>query len=310
MSFNIEEYFKLIFEEKLLLNVPYKGDDQLTAATRLSDKKREIAEVEQALLAQKEEFQMKMEGLQHRKNEFHRKELKLKNSLLRFDKFLRENEMKKNRALAKITEEEKLKKEKDVEIEVLNEKIDFLKLDMEKYKKLCEKYGKYKLYLESIIEYNDDFNEVREILARHETLKINQNDLIDMEMENQNMLQDKKLMLLKYIESMSNESLNLNNQLMYLQNKYDKAFGNSCKWEQNWLHIKSSMSYKDLEISRIKMAVHNLYQLISKHQNIKKKNIDNMDTSFQLTKIKIFIQDLSDIISKIHKVSSASTDRD
>ena len=46
----------------------------------------------QVLASQKEEFQMKMESLAYRKDELEKKELRLRESLLKFDKFLEEND--------------------------------------------------------------------------------------------------------------------------------------------------------------------------------------------------------------------------
>lgn len=114
----------------LFSKMPEREDDHLTPATRLLEKRREMSEVEQALAAQKEvresldsilnfgfanielidiksmifcctsenyfivqlqEFQMKMESLQQRREELERKEYQLKESLLKFDKFLKVN---------------------------------------------------------------------------------------------------------------------------------------------------------------------------------------------------------------------------
>lgn len=90
--------------------MPEQDSEHLTPATKLLEKRREMAEVEQALATQKEvselsefawplgvsvrcvcvqEFQMKMETLQQRRDELERKEHKLKESLLKFDKFVK-----------------------------------------------------------------------------------------------------------------------------------------------------------------------------------------------------------------------------
>jgi hypothetical protein len=47
-----------------------------------------MLEVEQSLLKQKEEFAMKIESLSQRREELARKESQLKESLLKFDRFL------------------------------------------------------------------------------------------------------------------------------------------------------------------------------------------------------------------------------
>ena len=48
-----------------------------------------MAQVEAALVVQKEEFQLKMETLQQRRDELERKEKNLKEQLLKFEKFLK-----------------------------------------------------------------------------------------------------------------------------------------------------------------------------------------------------------------------------
>ncbi len=75
--------------------MPEQQSDALTPATRLLEKKREMAEVEAALVAQKEEFQLKMETLQQRRDELERKEKSLKEQLLKFEKFLKVRDKEK-----------------------------------------------------------------------------------------------------------------------------------------------------------------------------------------------------------------------
>eukprot|EP00116_Pleurobrachia_bachei_P014210 sb/3474472/ len=120
MSVSLEEYFRTTFEDKLLVKLPEREDEHLTPATRLLEKRREMTEVEQALNAQKEEFQMKMESIQQRREELERKEFTLKESLLKFDKFLKDNDAKKNRAVKKANTERDSKLQRMREIEALS----------------------------------------------------------------------------------------------------------------------------------------------------------------------------------------------
>ncbi|KAH0625444.1 hypothetical protein JD844_014961 [Phrynosoma platyrhinos] len=76
---------------KTYWKIPEKEDDFLPSACLLLEKRRELATVEQALAAKKEEFQMKMEELQDRREELERKEGQLKQAILKFDKFLKES---------------------------------------------------------------------------------------------------------------------------------------------------------------------------------------------------------------------------
>merc|ERR1711976_119055 len=117
---NLKDYFKN-FEDKLLVKMPKQEEADITSATRLLEERREMVEVEHALIAQKEEFQMRMESLQQRTEELDRKEQQLKESLLKFDKFLKENDAKRARAIKKAADERELCKVKDKEIKKLEE---------------------------------------------------------------------------------------------------------------------------------------------------------------------------------------------
>merc|ERR1712048_777569 len=96
--------------------MPKQEEADITSATRLLEERREMVEVEHALIAQKEEFQMRMESLQQRTEELDRKEQQLKESLLKFDKFLKENDAKRARAIKKAIDERNLCKGKDRDI--------------------------------------------------------------------------------------------------------------------------------------------------------------------------------------------------
>ena len=60
---------------------------------------------------------MKTESLQQRRDELERKEHQLKESLLKFDKFLKENDSKRARAVKKSHDERELRKGKEKDID-------------------------------------------------------------------------------------------------------------------------------------------------------------------------------------------------
>lgn len=86
---NMEEYFRVSVERKLFISIPDQDEHDLTPATRILERRREMLEVESGLVRQKEEFAMKIESLTQRREELVRKECQLKESLYKFDKFLK-----------------------------------------------------------------------------------------------------------------------------------------------------------------------------------------------------------------------------
>jgi len=200
MTVNLEDYFRSTFEDKLLVKMPERDDDHLTPATRLLEKRREMAEVEQALAAQKEEYQMKTESLQQRRDELERKEHQLKESLLKFDKFLKENDSKRARAVKKSHDERELRKGKEKDIDRLLVEITQLTTEKEKYQEKLVKNSIFQKYMEKVQESSDEFSEIREIIGRYDTLVATHLDLLERDQKNQDAIEKEKSRLVKFTE--------------------------------------------------------------------------------------------------------------
>lgn len=332
----LEDYFRSAFRSKFLVKMPERDEKHVSPATRLLEKRRETAEVEHALSAQKEEFSMKMEGLAQRRHELERKEQDLKQSLLKFDKFLRENDSKKTRALKKAKEERNIIKQKEQEILNLQKECEVLEVERDRFKKRLEKYTIYQNYLEEVLDLSDEFSELREIMARYDTLIATHNDLLDREQKNQIIMEKEKQKFHRFTEEKNTEILHYNNQLAQLQTRLDKAQSEAVHWESKWTHIQNTAAKKTLLLGRIKIATHNLYQLVLRHAKSTRsgenedidEHIDDGDdggksgkkskneragsaniaaagstevTAIQLERIQNFIQDLTQIAADIKK---------
>ena len=78
---------------------PQQMLNNVCTATKILEKRRQAAEVQDALDAQKHEFLRKIDIFQRREDAIRRKDLMLQESLIKFNKFLLENEYKRTRAL-------------------------------------------------------------------------------------------------------------------------------------------------------------------------------------------------------------------
>jgi len=303
MSVSLEEYFRTTFEDKLLVKLPEREDEHLTPATRLLEKRREMTEVEQALNAQKEEFQMKMESLQQRREELERKEYQLKESLLKFDKFLKENNAKKDRAVKKANAERDTKLQRMREIEALSEEAKQLQTDLSKQQLKLTKHMVFQKYMDRVLEKADEFSENRDAISRYDTLVTTHQHLLKREGDNQDALEKQRSSLMKFIEERNNDIMSYNNQLANLQMKLEVAQSSAVKWESVWTHIKNTAARQTLLLGRIKMATHNLHMLI--HKQMKTKAEPSETTEQQLQKIQIYIKDLTEIIQETGRQSGA-----
>ena len=89
--------------------------DHVSPATRLLEKRRQMFEVQEALDAQKEEFSRREDAFRRREEALRKKDLELQESLIKFNKFLQENESKRNRAIKRAADEKKQREMREAE---------------------------------------------------------------------------------------------------------------------------------------------------------------------------------------------------
>ncbi|XP_058850820.1 coiled-coil domain-containing protein 42 homolog [Acipenser ruthenus] len=307
MALNLEDYFRTVYEDKLLVKMPEREDEYLTPATQLLEKRREMSEVEQALAAQKEEFQMKMESLQQRREELERKEEQLKESLLKFNKFLKENDLKRSRAVKKACDAREMARQKDRDMERLGEEIAVLEAKKERLQRKVEKNAIFWKYLEKVSKKSEKLQEIREMIGRFDTLISTREQLLRKASDNQEKLESQRLELHHFTEDKSTQVLYYNNELAVLQGCLDQACSKAVKWESKWNHIQNTAAKKTLLLGQIKMASLNLLQLVNKQAGEQEAEIPIEDTDGQLDRIQMFILDQTDILRDLKRMDANPT---
>ncbi|KAH6590862.1 hypothetical protein BASA61_005073 [Batrachochytrium salamandrivorans] len=252
---NMEEYFRVNVERKLFIKVPEQEDHDLTPATRLLERRREMLEVETGLQKQKEEFSMKMESLTQRREELARKESQLKDSLLKFDKFLKENDAKRMRALKKSMDERKLREQKELEIGVLKS---------------------------SITDLGD-----------RKDRQGNAVDIIERARTAQERTEKDRQAFLSSSEEKNNVILGRNNEVARLQTKLEEVQIKSAKWQAELDQMIKNATQKSLLLGQVKMATSNLFNIVKLH--LDNRLSSTPDVLEQLDKIDQFIVDLNQI---------------
>merc|ERR1719359_555724 len=159
-------------------------------------------------------------------------------------------------------------KQKEAEIRTLQSECFDLEQERDKFKKRLEKYTIYQTYLERVLDLSDEFSELREIMARYDTLIATHNDLLNREQKNQITMEKEKQKFHRFTEEKNTEILHYNNQLAQLQTRLDKAQSEAVHWESKWTHIQNTAAKKTLLLGRIKIATHNLYQLVLRHAKV------------------------------------------
>ena len=141
--------------------------DHVSPATRLLEKRRQMFEVQEVLEHQKEAFNQKEEVFKRQEDGLKKKDLDLQESLIKFSKFLQENDSKISRAEKKSREEIALRLEKEAEIAELQDNLQQLKTSCDEVHTVIEQNVKYQRYLESVVEADNDLPDIQEILNRY-----------------------------------------------------------------------------------------------------------------------------------------------
>ncbi|CAB1336611.1 unnamed protein product [Coregonus sp. 'balchen'] len=158
MSVNLSDYFKSYFGENLrdqLLKATSAADEMLAPSSRLLQKRREAMEVNKAMTLQREDFESTLRALRIRKDELIEKEGQMKEYLQKFDNFLKENEVKRCRAVRKASRERELTNQKQVDLVTLQEETKALVKERDRLEKRVQKNAIYPHYLDKVVQASE-----------------------------------------------------------------------------------------------------------------------------------------------------------
>lgn len=128
---------------------------QTSQSTLLLKKRKEMKEVDDALELMKKDHKKRMDMCEERRIQFESKQAKLREQVWKFEKFIQENDLKRQRAETKAKYEKKQYEEKCKEIVALMATIQELETTCQQLQKQLTKEKKYEEYLEKITDQGD-----------------------------------------------------------------------------------------------------------------------------------------------------------
>lgn len=233
--------------------------DHVSPATRLLEKRRQMFEVQETLEAQKQDFNRKEEVFKRREEALKIKDLELQESLIRFSKFLQENDSKRARAEKKASDEIKSRLQKEREIEKLTEELEALKDEKETVHEVLERSMRYQQYLETVLEVADEYSEVSDLLLRHATLLATNQDLKDHQRKCAELAEKIRTELQIYVKQKTDETLNLNNELARLKKELESYEGDALVQQAKKDHSLQVASQKTLEYGQVVLSTDNIF---------------------------------------------------
>ncbi|KNE59639.1 hypothetical protein AMAG_03892 [Allomyces macrogynus ATCC 38327] len=129
--------------------------------------------------------------------------------------------------------------------------------------------------------------QIRDLLSRHDTLAATNAELSERARAAQDRTEAERLAFQVRTEESNTRILNMNNAIAALKVRHEELEAKSSQWQAA---IESSMrnaTQKSLELGQIRMASHNLFNLVKLHLN--NRVTSTADTLAQLDKIQQFI---------------------
>ncbi|XP_012694428.2 coiled-coil domain-containing protein 42 homolog [Clupea harengus] len=290
---NLEDYFRLIFEEDIL-KLPVQRQNINSSATRFWEKRREVDLVGASLKSKRHEFDGVCEKLRERKENLWKKEEKMKEALLKFDKFIKENDAKRSRGIRKAELQRVAVAQKEKELEDLKQEYSILLSRREKLQNRVTRATVYHLFLATVGKMSKKFEDIPHLISRFDTLLVTRDQLQEHGRGTDTKTEGERTELRRYVNEQNSVLLQLNNTLSERQTELDSVLSEACRWEYTWNHIQATAAKETLMLGQIKFATLNLYHFIGGDTG-KEEGVQIEDTVDQLEKIHLFIQDLVDI---------------
>lgn len=291
--------------------------DHVSPATRLLEKRRQMFEVQEALNGQKEEFSRREDAFRRREDALRRKDLELQESLIKFNKFLQENESKRNRALKRVADERKQKELKEMEIRKLEAQLKS-KIEEERVlKEELEANIKYQDFLDNVVQnMTKFFPEIADILNRYKTLKDVNKYLLEKQLTEETLHENTQREFANFCKMKENQILNETNEISELQVKLEQTKNKFSMLQAEVDGVIEQSSDKVLQLGQILSSVSNIIERCEdnfrrRHNKpaVEKGPQKTSDSSIhvqcsscmsKLDDIAMFMVDFKEIISEYH----------
>ena len=179
-----------------------------------------MREVDESLELMKDAYKRRMDFCEERRLQFEAKQAKMRENVIKFEKFIQENDAKRQRAETKIKHERRLYDQKCQEMSQILSNIKSLEEGQKGIVKELDKHNMYTLYLQNFVDKNQDkgFDEITDIIKRYWTLKESNRILMESIQEQENQVDDFRSRLGELKVKKENSTL-VNNSLLQQRQK-------------------------------------------------------------------------------------------
>jgi len=234
--------------------------DNVSPATRLLEKRRQMYEVQDALENHKARFNKEEEQFRKKEEQLRTKDLQLQHQLFRFNKFLQDNEAKRRRAETRAAEEAAQIKQKDEEIGELEQQLEDNKQECKNLEEDVEKNTKYEEFLERVKATDaDNYFEIQDLVTRYETLESANKDLMELQTQSENRIEELRKQYNEYRKEQDDAEIDIRNNMDRLRSELDEKQKTRQQLQHEVDAATQESSKHSLYFGQILMSVENIH---------------------------------------------------
>jgi len=233
--------------------------ENVSPATRLLEKRRQMYEVQDALENQKARFAREEETFRKKEEQLRAKDLQLQHQLFRFNKFLQDNEAKRRRAESRAADEA-------AQIKAREEEIRDLETQLEESKEQCAELDnevtrnmKYEDFLDVVKDSCQEYTEIQDLVTRYETLELAHKDLMEIQTQSDYKIESLRNEYQTYQKDTDMEMLAMTNKVAKLQTERDEVTRERDQLGRQLDEASHEDCKHSLKFGQILMSVENLY---------------------------------------------------
>lgn len=267
-------------------------------STLLLKKEVEVDQVQSELEAKRQEFKQRMDACAQRQIEIQKKQQRMKDKVSKFENFLKENELKRRRAIQKYQTEVKMKEQKSAELQSLEEELELLKTQLSSLDRKVGRYKKFEEYLLRVIDVMpEDYlaasdDKMKGLMSRHRTLSDSNVHLVNNLESMTDELELRKVELDDLKKEHGKQVISINSELSLLQQKHDDDSAMNQKLENKYSASTGGLRQRRTDLGRILMAIDNIAEQCYKRIDV---SIERMSLDEKLHRIRDYVNDKADV---------------
>lgn len=258
-------------------------------------------QVQAELDRKKCEYETRMRACREKEDALAAQQERIRDSVVKFEKFVSDNDGKHGRAVKKERDEAKARHQKEAEIVALKQQIQELTLQKVDYEGLLSKLRVYEQYLEEVVMgEQEEWHEANDLLMRHATLTATNADLKAMVRTQDDATESMRSQLASYTKEAEDRILVQTSNIGHEQKRMERLKNVSDKHEG----VVQARKSKHIEARRVlgeaKMAIQNIFARCRKQQQPQGRNLTDV------SRLDVIMRRLTDLQYVVTKGSEQS----